>query len=212
MNRLLIFGAVGLPNTLRNIQNILYKHMYSFGYQTFKTPIIEPAELFLTKAGDKLIDRLFTFERRGQQLTLRPEFTASAIKHYIELATTDVVRWQFSGATFEDKSDNHSNRNYQQYSIGAELIGDQNIITADAEIIAMAIEGILKLGLRNYQLIIGQVGLLRSLLDSFNLDRQTQRLLLNKRNLLKQPSGKSTLLEEIRKNTQNVGYPTTIDI
>ena len=79
--------------------------MRAYGYERIETPIIQPAELFLTKAGDQIINRLFTFERMGRQLALRPEFTALAAHTYVTRypeAPHPVVRWQFSGSIFEE--------------------------------------------------------------------------------------------------------------
>ncbi len=76
--------------------------MSSFGYEILETPILDSADLFLTRAGDQIISRLFTFERFGQQLALRPEFTAAAAHAYITSRRTTIARWQFAGAIFED--------------------------------------------------------------------------------------------------------------
>ncbi|MCC6804611.1 MAG: ATP phosphoribosyltransferase regulatory subunit, partial [Anaerolineae bacterium] len=134
--------------------------MALYGYETIETPIIQPAELFLTKAGDQIIHRLFTFERLGRQLALRPEFTATAAHAYITRFPSDaqpVVRWQFSGAVFEERSGDD-----QHYSIGAELIG-MNGIAAEAEIIALAANGIANETIAGWKLVIGHAQLMRVL-------------------------------------------------
>ncbi|MCA9914473.1 MAG: hypothetical protein KC496_14065, partial [Anaerolineae bacterium] len=61
-----------LAYQLRYVSQMLHEHMAFFGYQEIQLPIIEPAEIFLTRAGDTIIDRLFTFERSGKQRALRP--------------------------------------------------------------------------------------------------------------------------------------------
>ena len=171
----------------------LEQFMARYGYEKIETPIIQPAELFLTKAGDQIIHRLFTFERFGRQLALRPEFTALAAHTYITQHPDDqpITRWQFGGSIFEESSGES-----QRFSIGAELIGLAGA-PAEAEIIALATNGAADRGL-NASLIIGHVQLMRVLLERFALDSRTQRFLLNHLQLLK-ASGKQVVLDRLDK-------------
>ena len=149
--------------------------MSRYGYEKIEAPIIQPAELFLSKAGDQIINRLFTFERLGRQLALRPEFTALAAHTYVTQfgsAQQPVIRWQFGGPVFEDAGDS------QRYSIGAELIGLAGA-AAEAEIMAVATNGAAERGLQRTRLVVGHVQLLRLLLERFKLDSRTQRFLLH---------------------------------
>ncbi len=158
----------------------LQAHMRRYGYHQLETPIIEAADLFLTKAGDQLIHKLFTFERYGKQLALRPEFTAIAAHEYALRQTQEIVRWQFQGAIFEDDPTDYQH-SYQRYSLGAELIGMAGA-AADVEIMAMAVNGVRALGLDDWKLVIGHTGLTRRLLSPFNLDERTERWLLRQLN------------------------------
>ncbi len=167
--------------------------MRTYGYEKIETPIIQPADLFLTKAGDQIINRLFTFERMGRQLALRPEFTALAAHTYVTRYPDQpqpVVRWQFSGSIFEEESGAH-----QRYSIGAELIG-MGGAAAEAELMALAIKGAAAQGLDQPTLVIGHVELMRLLLNRFQLDSRTQRFLLNHLHVLKE-FGKDTVILQI---------------
>jgi histidyl-tRNA synthetase len=156
----------------------LREHMNLFGYEPVDLPIIEDANLFLVKAGDQIIKRLFTFEQHGQQFALRPEFTAAAAYHYVVDGNHPAVtRWQFSGPIFIDDPNDFS-ANHQQISIGAELIGMGGMV-AEAEIIAMAVQGLVRQGIDDWQLIIGHTGLIRQVLARFGLDIRTERFLLH---------------------------------
>ena len=115
---------------VRALEQQLLAHMQLYGYTLIDIPIVQPADVFLTRAGDLMIERLFTFEHHDQMLALRPEFTAAAARHYLEHANGQVVRWQFCGATFVDDAA----RDRQQHSLGAELIGMAGS-AAEAEII-----------------------------------------------------------------------------
>ncbi|MBZ0098216.1 MAG: ATP phosphoribosyltransferase regulatory subunit, partial [Taibaiella sp.] len=174
----------------------LYLHMRSFGYALVDLPLIEPADLFLIKAGDQIVDKLFTFEHRGAQLALRPEFTASAAYYYINTYKEHypVARWQFSGYTFNDDPFSLEN-NKQQFSIGAEMIGMGGMF-ADAEIIGMAVSGLAKQNISNCQITLGHVGLLRRVLAHFGLDNRVEHFLLSHLHDLKNPSrGREHVIE-----------------
>ncbi len=174
------------------IDRRLRKHMARFGYTVIDTPIIDQAALFLTRAGDQIIEKLYTFEYGGQQLALRPEFTAAAAYRYLTTCEHgDVVHWQFSGPVFEDEAHDIV-RGAQRYSTGAECIGMDGRVV-EAEIIGMAALGLQELGLDNYQLELGHVGLLRQLLEPIGLDNRTERFILARRRFLRQPDGEAEI-------------------
>lgn len=190
---------------IRRIAGDLQAHMTRYGYRLIETSIIENADLFLIKAGDQVIERLFTFERRGHVLALRPEFTAAAAYRYAQRAESGVdrshtvrshtVRWQFSGPVFEDNPHDPIPA-YQRYSAGAELIGLAGP-AADAEIISMAAAGLIGLGI-DARLMLGHVGLTRHLLARYALDARTQRFILERRALLTgSAGGRADLLQQL---------------
>ncbi len=164
--------------TEQKLQNYLER----FGYQPIEVPTLEPASLFLTKAGDQIIERLVTFDHRGHLFALRPEFTASAAYRYLMEERRDVVRWQCSGPIFENRMQGEAPSGYpfQRYSLGAELIGFPGIF-ADAEIVALAILGLTEQGLKDYRLMLGHVGLTQHLMRRFRLDDRALRFLLKQR-------------------------------
>lgn len=177
---------------IRQIEAILQEHMSLFAYDLIDVPVIEDADIFLTRAGNTIIEQLFTFERFGRLLALRPEFTAVVAHRYIQEKHIEPVRWQLSGSIFSDEPSDHSSQ-FEQHNVGAELI-NQNGIMAEAEIIAMASQGMNKLGVSNWQLIVGHVGLQLHLLSQFGLDNRTYRILLTQRDKLKE-HGKQAVLD-----------------
>lgn len=183
---------------IRQLTHNLHEYMSRYGYQVTEVPVIEAADLFLIKAGDQVVNRLFTFERHGQQFALRPEFTAAAAYRYIQSADEPVARWQFSGPIFEDDP-NDAGRSYQRLSIGAELIGMAGA-SADAEIIGMAAHGLASQGVSDWRITIGNIRLLRLVLSQFGLDSRTERFILHSVPALHDPAkGKSYVLEQLDK-------------
>lgn len=180
------------PRRIREIEMALQEHMSLFAYDLIDTPVIADADIFLTRAGYTIIEQLFTFERSGRLMALRPEFTAVVAHRYIQEKHTEPVRWQLSGSIFSDEASDYSSQ-YEQHNIGAELI-NQDGIMAETEIVAMATQGMNKLGISDWQLIIGHVGLQLHLLSQFGLDNRTYRILLTQRDKLKE-EGKQAVLD-----------------
>jgi histidyl-tRNA synthetase len=181
--------------TLQEIEQALTNHMALYGYELADLALIEKADAFLTRAGDKLRERLFTFERSGQIMSLRPEFTVSAASRYIREGYQQPVRWQFAGPIFEYQT--RSGATNHTLSIGAERIGDPSI-HADAEIIALAAQGLSKLGIQDWTIVLNHVGLQKQLLANFGLDSKTIRILLSFREDLINPDyGKQYVYEKL---------------
>lgn len=161
-----------------SVTSTLQQVMSRFGYAMVETPLVEYVDLFLTKSGDEAINRLFNFEMYGRQLCLRPEFTASAARLYIERFQHELkpIRWQFAGPIFRYESPQRSHSR-QFTMLGVELIGPSGV-GGDAETMGLAGRGLLAVGLKDWTLAIGHVGLVGQLLDRFGLDRRIRRLML----------------------------------
>lgn len=151
------------------------------GYARVETDVVQPADLFLTRAGDQLMERLFTFNNRGSICALRPEFTAIAAhtyaKHMLSDEAVPVVRWQFHGPIFERV--NGGSAIHQSFSTGAELIGDGSL-EADVDVIVSAFDSLRLSATVDISLIVGSVALMRALLKQFELDSRTIRFLLTR--------------------------------
>ena len=145
------------------------------GYAPIDTPIVEDAELFVRKSGGELSGMLYTFDDPGgNRVSLRPEFTPSVIRHYIEhkaeLGTP--ARLSYSGPVFRYHSlDSGDLRQFTQ--VGTELIGPAGS-EADAEILSIACGSLGELGLRGWTVRIGDTGLLNRVLDGHGLSDATK--------------------------------------
>lgn len=181
---------------IRQLENRLIEHGAQHHYELIDIPIIDSADLFLTRAGDKIIDSLFTFERHNQTLALRPEFTATAARRYFEQQHKGMARWQFVGAIFAD--DASAAEQVQRRSFGAELIGVAGS-AAEAEIIQLAARAIELTDLHDWHVVTGHVALQSHLLARFALDSRTTRLILAQREALRNPAqGMAYALEQLR--------------
>ena len=157
------------------IVDALGAYYASRGYAPIDTPIVEDAELFVRKSGGELSGMLYTFDDPGgNRVSLRPEFTPSVIRHYIEQASElgTPARLRYCGPVFRYHSlDAGDLRQFTQ--VGTELIG-QSGSDADAEILSIACGGVEDLGLSGWTVRIGDTGLLNRVLDAHGLSDATK--------------------------------------
>ena len=156
------------------------------GYEAVDTPLLEDAELFVRKSGGELTSRMYTFtDPGGHRVSLRPEFTSSLIRHFIEERDTSALpaRWQYGGPVFRYERGDHGG--YRQFTqVGAELIGAGGV-DADAEVLAVASLGLQEAGLRGHQVRVGHLGVLRELLKSYGLSEPARLFVIGNLNRLK---------------------------
>lgn len=180
------------------LEHRLHQVLASFGYQDIETPTFEYFDVFGSDVGTIPSKDLYKFfDREGNTLVLRPDFTPSiarAASRYFP-GSDKPVRLCYLGRTFVNHQE-HRGRLKENTEIGAELIGE-SAADADAEIIAMATTMLLESGLRDFQISIGHVGFYESLVDEAGLDAQTEaklRLLIHNHN----PFGVQQLLSGLQ--------------
>ncbi len=157
---------------LRAAQDRLREFFSLYGYRVLEPPLLEPTELFLRKSGGELAARMYTFTDPGANLvSLRPEYTSSIVRHVIEAGAAQrfPARIQYAGPVFRYEGDGSTQRQFIQ--VGAELLGSSDA-TADAEILSLSCAALSNLGLSGYRLEIGDLGVLRGLLESLGLSER----------------------------------------
>ncbi len=147
------------------------------GYQPVTTPMIEPTDLFLKKSGGELAARMYSFtDPSGRRVSLRPEFTSSVVQAFVDGALPGPLpqRWCYSGPVFRYEKGGDSGE-FEQ--LGAELIGAGSV-AADAEILALAAQGLAVLGVRGHRLRIGHVGVAAAMFDAVGLSERSSVFLM----------------------------------
>ncbi len=163
---------------IRRAQDILERTIASFGYQMLDLPIIEHRELYLRKLGEDLVGKVYEFSFGGRDLALRPEWTASVLRAYVAGMQDQPLplRLSYAGPVFRyERPQRHTYRQFTQ--VGGEIIGGLPP-RADAEVIALACAGLNAVGVDDYTVRIGHIGLARELLARFALPERTRGLLI----------------------------------
>lgn len=152
----------------------LLENAATYGYAQAETPVLEHTELFLRKSGGDRIAQLYAFEHRGRSLALRPEFTAPAVRLFVEHLQGEPlpVRLSFTGPVFRYEKP-QSGRSRQFTEFGCELIGATGVL-ADAEIIGLALDGLRLAGVARPRLVLGHIGIVINFLSGLNIDQRAQ--------------------------------------
>lgn len=170
-----------------HVQEVLHGVLHSYGYEDIQTPTFEFFDVFSKEVGTVASRELFKFfDREGNTLVLRPDITPSiarAVAKYF--AEEDMpVRLCYVANTFINNSD-FQGRLKENTQLGAELIGDGSV-EADAELIALVAESLLKTGLTEFQVSVGHVDFFKSLLRESRLDEEMElelRELISNKNI-----------------------------
>ena len=134
-----------------------------YNFEKIDTPILEQTELFIRSAsiGTDVVDKeLYSLKTKGgDDLTLRPEGTASIVRAYLENGMNvrpHPVKLYYYGPMF--RHDQPQQGRYRQFHhFGVETIGDASEII-DAELIFLAYKLLNSLGLDNYNVHINSMG------------------------------------------------------
>src|SRR5512143_1256054 len=90
----------------QKLESAFRSHVATYGYDEVRTPLLEHTALFARQMGettDVVEKEMYSFERHGDALTVRPEGTAGAARAYVEhkVHTKEPVsRWFYLGPMF----------------------------------------------------------------------------------------------------------------
>ncbi len=145
------------------VEEIARNVFSKYGFREIRLPIFENTKLFSKSIGettDIVEKEMYTFEdRSGEQITLRPEGTASVVRAYIEhkmYNPPSVVKLYYMGPMFRYERP-QAGRFRQFYQIGIEAMGTDNP-TVDVEVMTLLIEFFRQLGLTELELQINSLG------------------------------------------------------
>ncbi|MFU0826557.1 MAG: ATP phosphoribosyltransferase regulatory subunit [Lachnoclostridium sp.] len=169
------------------LQNRLHHVMELHGFKDIQTPTFEFFDIFSKERGTVDAKDMYKFfDRDGNTLVLRPDITPSVArcvaKYYKE--ETFPIRLCYMGSTFINNS-SYQGKLKESTQLGAELINDATP-DADAEMLALIVECLLKAGLKEFQVEIGEADFFRGLIEEAGFDEEEEnqlRILIEKKNM-----------------------------
>ena len=159
----------------KNVEKTMKSVFEIYGYNEIKTPIFEELSLFTTKSGEGIKDQIYHFQDKGgRDLALRPELTAPVARMYIKelQKTPKPVKMYYFGSCFRYERP-QAGRFRQFWQFGCELIGGKSP-GSEAEVISMAAHCLEELGLEDFEIHIGNLGILRNILNDANITGEMQ--------------------------------------
>ena len=144
-------------------EEIIRNWMFRYGYRNIRTPLLEHTGLFRRAIGEvtDIVEKemyTFTDELNGEQLTLRPEATASTVRAAIEHSLTynGPLRLWYAGPMYRHERP-QKGRYRQFHQFGAEALGFAGP-DVDAELIIMCADLWKLLGLDGIRLELNSIG------------------------------------------------------
>ena len=164
----------------RRIADGIFAALSGRGFLPLDTPLLEQTDLFVRKSGGEIAESLYTFsDPGGIAVSLRPEFTPSVIRWFVENVgrAPGIHRFQYAGPVFR-YGGARSGRNRQFTQCGGELIGVSAGL-GDSEILESAVQCLYESGVSNYSIRLGHIGLVRELVRSQGLAEPLQMFILS---------------------------------
>ncbi len=157
---------------LHHIHHVL--ELYS--YQDIDTPTFEYFDIFNMDKGSAASNEMYKFfDRNNNTLVLRPDITPSVArcvaKYYADEKLP--IKLCYEGNTFIN-AHQHQGKLNECTQIGGELINDASS-ASDAEVIACVVNSLLAVGLKEFQIEIGQVDYFKGLIAEAGIEKETER-------------------------------------
>ncbi len=154
----------------KHVERVVCETFDSFGFQQVQTPTFESFDLFAARSGEEIRESMFTFASDAGRYALRPELTAPICRlaaSGILTSSPSPYKLYYCGACFRYCKP-QAGRYREFYQAGTELLGAADEL-ADAEVIALAVKVLRKLGISEFRLKIGNVGVFQKLLSQQNV-------------------------------------------
>ena len=152
-----------VSNKWKSIESYIHKNLNRAGYNEIRTPIFENTELFKRSVGldsDVVSKEMYSWiDQGGIDLTLKPEYTASVVRSYIQNnlgASLPVSKLYYIGDLFRrERPQKGRYRQFRQF--GIESIGSK-YPEQDSEVISIAYNLITGLGINDITLKLNSIG------------------------------------------------------
>ena len=160
------------------IQSAVHEVLSSYGFRDIQTPAFEYFDIFSKERGTVASNEMFKFFDRGNNtLVLRPDMTppiARCVAKYYKDEHMQ-IRLSYIGNTFVNTG-KYKGKLQEVTQAGAELYNDGSS-DADAEMVALTIECLLKSGLKEFQIEAGHAGFFNGLVKEAGFsEKETAKL------------------------------------
>jgi len=160
----------------RAVEGALAYLFDSWGYDEVVTPTMEYLETLAVGAGNDLDQHMFKFfDKNNRILALRPDMTtpmARVAATRLKDCTRPMKLFYLTNVFRYEQA--QTGRQCEFYQAGVELMGASEP-TADAEVIALSVEAMLKSGLKQFQIGLGQVDFINGIMAQSGLSPEQEQ-------------------------------------
>jgi ATP phosphoribosyltransferase regulatory subunit len=175
--------AGGDAVALQTARDAIEATLRRYAYAPINPPILESPLPFLNRSGEDIRRHMYIFpDPGGGEVCLRPELTIPVCRAYLrqlraagnaEKSAEREARLCYFGSAFTYESSN--DRRYRQfYQAGAEFIGARDRESADAEILAAALDTLEAAGLKETRVEIGDVEIRNAFIDQLPVSERSK--------------------------------------
>ncbi|HVU43422.1 MAG TPA: ATP phosphoribosyltransferase regulatory subunit [Xanthobacteraceae bacterium] len=176
--------AGGDAVVLQTARDAIEAALRRYAYAPINPPILESPLPFLNRSGEDIRRHMYIFpDPGGIEVCLRPELTIPVCRAYLrqlqtagsaaEKSSGPEARLCYFGPAFTYESAN--DRRYRQfYQAGAEFIGAPDRESADAEILAAALDALEAAGLKETRIEIGDVEIRNAFIDQLPVSERSK--------------------------------------
>jgi histidyl-tRNA synthetase len=146
-----------------------------YAFVEYDGPPLEPLDLYTKKSGDEIVGQLYNFiDKGGREVALRPEMTPTLARMVAAKANAlrKPVRW-FSVPQLFRYERAQKGRLREHFQLNVDIVGETDV-TADAELLAVAIDIMREFGLspEDVRARVSDRRLLRALLDRLGVGEE----------------------------------------
>jgi ATP phosphoribosyltransferase regulatory subunit len=142
------------------------------GYARIEPPVLQPADVFIDLSGEDIRRRMFvTQDAEGTELCLRPEYTIPVCLQHLTQRGAEPLGYSYGGSVFRMRAGESG----EFLQAGLESIGRTDVSAVDAEILALALDGLARIGGPAPVVKLGDMGLLHALIDALGIAPAAKR-------------------------------------
>jgi histidyl-tRNA synthetase len=150
-----------------------------FGFVEYDGPPLEPLELYTRKSGEEIVGQLYNFKDKGdREVALRPEMTPTFARMVGARANAlrKPIRW-FSIPQLFRYERQQKGRLREHFQLNVDIVGEADV-TADAELVAVAVEcmRVFGLGPQDVRARVSDRRLLVSMLNGLGVSDDQMRI------------------------------------
>jgi ATP phosphoribosyltransferase regulatory subunit len=154
---------------LEAISGTMLRAFKTRGYVRIQPSILQPSEIFVDRSGEEIRRRTLELtDPAGREVCLRPDLTIPACQYAVEAKLPLPARLCYRGPAFRWRKGEAA----AFAQTGAELVGQASRPEGDAEMLALAARALRACGLTHFRMIVGDLELFTTLVDTLEVPAQ----------------------------------------